>query len=154
MVDTDNIVSDDCVNFIKGFEGLSLECYYDGTGTTDAQYTIGYGTTKASEPEAFENTHITEETACYYLKLEITKMSKIIKSDLDTKGISLSRPQQDALLNSTLYKYIVNGGRDADTITSYFCMWDRAGRVESAGLKSRRIAEANIFNNGTYDSIH
>lgn len=33
-------------------------------------------------------------------------------------------------------------------------MWDRAGRVELAGLKSRRIAEANIFNNGTYDSIH
>ena len=119
MVDTDNIVSDDCVNFVKGFEGLSLEPYYDGTGT-DAQYTIGYGTTKASETEAFENTPITEEIACYYLKLEITKMAKIIKSDLDTKGIYLSQPQQDALLNSTLYKYIVNGGRDADTITSYF----------------------------------
>lgn len=166
MVDTDNIVSDDCVNFIKGFEGLSLEPYYDGTGTTDAQYTIGYGTTKASEPEAFENTPITEEQACYYLKKEITKMAKIIKADLDSKNISLSQSQQDALysfsyncgqdalLNSTLYKYICGGGRDADIIQSYFEMWDKAGGVVLAGLKARRIAESNIFNYDTYDSTH
>ncbi len=166
IVENASLVSDDCVNFIKGYEGLSLEPYYDGTGYTDAQLTIGYGTTKASIPEAFENTPITEEQACYYLKLEITKMAKIIKADLDSKGVSLSQSQQDglysfayncgelALLNSSLYRYIVNGGRDADTIQSYFCMWNKAGGVELAGLKARRVAESNIFNNGVYDSTH
>jgi len=163
---SDSLVSDDCVNFIKQYEGLSLEPYYDGTGYTDAQYTIGYGTVKASVPEAFENTPITEEQACYYLKLEITKMAQIIKADLDAKGISLSQSQQDglysfsyncgesALLNSSLYRYIVSGGRDADTIQNYFCMWDRAEGVELSGLKARRVAESNIFNYGVYDSSH
>jgi GH24 family phage-related lysozyme (muramidase) len=162
----DSLVSDDCVNFVKNYEGFSSTPYYDGTGYTDSQLTIGYGTTKASEPEAFNNTPITEEIACYYLKKEIDKMAKIIKADLDNKGVSLTQSQQDglysfayncgesALLGSTLYKYISNGGRDANTIQSYFCMWDKAGGVELSGLKARRIAEANIFNYGVYNSTH
>lgn len=165
----DSLVSDSCVNFVKEYEAFYNKAYYDGTGYTDAQLTIGYGTTKASVPEAFENginSTITEEKACYYLKQEIDKMAKIIKSDLDSKGISLTQSQQDALysfsyncgesalLNSTLYRNICNGVRDKYTITSNFQAWSMAGGKRLDGLYKRRTAEANIFNNGIYDSTH
>ena len=168
-LDGSSYISEDCVNFVKVYEAFYSYAYYDGTGYTDSQLTIGYGTTKASVPEAFPNgtdSTITEEQACEYLKQEINKMANIIKVDLDSKGISLSQNEFDAicsfsyncgesaLLNSSLYRYICNGGRDASTIKNYFCMWSKAGGKTLQGLYKRRVAESNIFNCGTYDSSH
>lgn len=165
----DTLVSDNCVNFVKEYEAFFNHAYYDGTGYTDAQLTIGYGTTKASVPEAFNDgvdSTITEEKACYYLKQEIEKMAKIIKADLDSKGVSLIQSQQDALysfsyncgesalLNSTLYRNICNGVRDKDTITANFQAWSMAGGKRLDGLYKRRTAESKIFNEGIYDSTH
>lgn len=114
---------------------------------------------------------ITEQQASDRLKELINNnYAKHIKADLDSKGISLTQYQQDALyscaynigvsslLNSSLYRYIVNGGQDADTIQSYFCMWSKATingvSTTLVGLYKRRVAESNIFNNGVYDSTH
>lgn len=164
-----SLVSDDCVGFVKGYESFYDHAYYDGTGYTDAQLTIGYGTTKASVPEAFNNgteSTIRESDACYYLKQEIDKMAVIVKADLDAKGMALTQNEFDglmsfsyncgetALLGSTLYKNVVAGVRDADTIIANFQAWSRAGGVTLPGLYKRRTAEANIFLNGVYDSSH
>ena len=166
---SEGLVSDDCVSFVKGYEDFYSNAYYDGTGYTDAQLTIGYGTTKASVSEAFSdgiNSTITEEKACYYLKQEIEKMAKIIKADLDSKGVTLTQCQADAfysfsyncgesaLLSSTLYRNVVAGIRDSATIIANFQAWSKAGGQTLQGLYKRRTAEANMFLNGVYDSTH
>lgn len=162
-------ISDDCVSFIKGYEDFWSKADYDGTGYTDAQLTIGYGTTKASVPEAFPNginSTCTESEACTWLAQEINKMAAIVKANLDAKGITLTQNEFDAimsfsyncgesaLLGSTLYKNIVAGVRDSATITANFQAWSKAGGVTLSGLYKRRTAEANIFLNGVYDSTH
>lgn len=162
-------VSENCVTFVKGYEQFYADAYYDGTGNTDAQLTIGYGTTKASVPEAFNNgteSTCTESEACGWLNQEINKMAAIIKADLDAKGVALTQNEFDglmsfsyncgesALLGSTLYKNVVAGIRDVDTITANFQAWSKAGGQRLQGLYKRRTAEANIFLNGVYDSTH
>ncbi len=162
-------VSEQCISFIKGYEDLWSKADYDGTGDTDAQLTIGYGTTKVSVPEAFPNginSTCTEEQACTWLAQEINKMAAIVKADLDAKNITLTQNEFDAimsfsyncgesaLLGSTLYKNIIAGIRDIYTITSNFQAWSKAGGQTLPGLFKRRTAEANIFLNGVYDSTH
>lgn len=157
----DSLVSEDCINFVKGYEAFYSYKYDDGTGVI----TQGYGCIGDEIADWGDN--ITEQQASNRLKKLINNnYAKPIKDDLDSKGVILSQSQQDSLyscaynigvsslLNSTLYRYIVNGGRDASTIQSYFCMWSKAGGKVMQGLYKRRIAEANIFNNGIYDSIH
>jgi GH24 family phage-related lysozyme (muramidase) len=62
------------------------------------------------------------------------------------------------MFGSSLYRYIVNGGRDSETILKYFRMWNKVIEnnepVVWEGLDIRRVAEANIFNNNIYDSTH
>jgi lysozyme len=169
MQEDTGYISDDCVAFIKGYEDFWSKADYDGTGYTDAQLTIGYGTTKASVPEAFPDgikSTCTESDACSWLAQEINKMAAIVKADLDAKSITLTQNEFDglmsfsyncgesALLGSTLYKNVVAGIRDVDTITANFQAWSKAGGVTLSGLYKRRTAEANIFLNGVYDSTH
>jgi GH24 family phage-related lysozyme (muramidase) len=161
----DSLVSEDCISFVKGFEKFYSYKYDDGTGTI----TQGYGAV-GNEIANWGDT-ITEEEASEELKTVInSNYAKPIKEDLDNKGVTLTQSQQDSiysmaynigvssLLNSTLYRYICNGGRDTSTIQSYFCMWSKATingvSTTLQGLYKRRVAESNIFNYGTYDSTH
>jgi lysozyme len=162
---SDGVVSDDCINFIKGYEIFHPEKYDDGTGVI----TQGYGCIK--DEIADWGDLITEpEASARLIELLNNNYSKPIKEDLDSKGISLTQNQFDAIvscaynigtggfLGSTLYKYIVSGGRDAGIIENDFCMWDKGmihGKLQvMPGLHVRRIAESNIFNYGIYDSTH
>jgi lysozyme len=158
---SDSLVSEDCILFVKGYEAFFSYKYDDGTGVI----TQGYGC--IGDEIADWGDTITEQQASDRLKELINNnYAKPIKSDLDAKGISLSQSQQDSLysmsynigvsslLNSSAYKYILSGGRDANTIKTYFCMWNRAGGNVMSGLTKRRVAESNIFNYGKYDSTH
>ncbi len=157
-------VSEDLVNFVKSYEGFSAKAYYDGTGYTDAQLTIGYGTTKASVPEAFPNginSTCTEAEACEWLKQEIDKMAWTIKCKLTTYNIDLNQNQFDALcsfsyncgtnalFSSTLWKNIISGCRDS-TLKTNFQAWSKAGGATLKGLYNRRTEEYEIFANANY----
>lgn len=160
-----SLVSDDCISFVKGYEKFYSYKYDDGTGTI----TQGYGAV-GSEIANWGDA-ITEAEASEELETVInSNYAQPLKDYLDSVGVSLSQCQFDSLVScaynigvsslegSSLIKYIVSGGRDADTITTDFCMWDKVIQNDVAivwdGLHKRRVAESNIFNNGVYDSSH
>jgi lysozyme len=155
------LASNNIVNFIKEYEQFYPNKYDDGTGTI----TQGYGAT-GNEIEQWGDT-ITEGEATNELNNSLkNNYSKLIMSDLNTKNIILSQSQFDSLvsfayncgvnnlLNSTLYNYIISGGRNKDKITAYFRMWNKVNGEVWGGLDKRRISESNIFNNNVYDSTH
>lgn len=159
-IEDSSLVSDALVNFVKSYEGYRSKAYYDGTGCTDAQLTIGYGTTKAVVPSAFPNgvnSTCTESQACVWLKQELNKVATQIKA----KGINLSQCQFDALCSfayncgtgalfgSTLWKNICNGVRDS-RLKDNFTAWSKAGGKTLQGLYNRRLEEYNMFMYGDY----
>lgn len=153
------LVSDAIVDVIKYYEGFSATPYQDEVGVL----TLGYGMT-GEEIEGISE--VTEEQATQMLKDWIErKYAPVIKQDLDSKNVSLSQNQFDALvcmaynvgtggvLGSTLYKNICAGIRDIDTITANFTVWSKAGGQTLLGLLRRRKTEANIFLTGDYTII-
>lgn len=150
------LISDDCINFVKSWEGYYGTPYYDEVGVK----TLGYGMT-GEEIEGL--TYITEEEATTMLKEWIeSKYAPVVKSDLDSKNITLAQNEFDALvsfayncgtgglLGSTLYKNVVAGVRNADTITTNFQSWSSGGGQRIEGLYRRRTKEAAMFLNADY----
>jgi len=148
-----SLVSEQCISFVKQFEGFCADVEPDCVGVP----TLGYGMTGS---EIAGLSHVTEEQATQLLRNHINNdYATPIKRDLDSKGVQLNQNQFDALvsmaynvgvgslLNSTLYKNICAGVRDASTITEDFCMWDKAGGRTVDGLLRRRQAEAQMFFN-------
>lgn len=146
-----NLVSKKCVDFVKGFEGFSAVPYKDCVGV----WTLGYGMTGSTIANL---TSVTEGQASQMLEdLLNNEYASPIKSDLDSKGITLTQNQFDALvsmaynvgtgglLGSTLYKNVVSGVRDVPTITQDFQMWSMAGGERLEGLYRRRTEEAEMF---------
>lgn len=145
------LVSKQCIDFIKSFEGFSATPYLDCVGVR----TLGYGMT-GKEIEGLS--YVTEEQASIMLEdLLNNKYATPLKSDLDSKGVKLNQNQFDALvsmaynigvsgvLGSTLYKNICNGVRDVATITANFTAWSKAGGKTLPGLLRRRQREAAMF---------
>ncbi|NFN94444.1 cell wall-binding protein [Clostridium botulinum] len=153
------LVSDRCIDFIKSWEGFIKEGkkYYDCVGVL----TQGYGMT-GKEIENLPD-QISEYEATKLLKEWINKKyAPVIKKDLDSKGICLKQNEFDSLvsfayncgtsglLGSTLYRNIVAGIRDKDTITSNFQAWSNGGGKRIEGLYRRRTKEADMFLNADY----
>lgn len=147
----DTLVSNQCIDFIKSWEGYYATPYYDCVGVK----TLGYGMT-GEEIEGID--YVTEQQATEMLKNWINKKyAPVIKSDLDSKGVTLKQNEFDALvsfayncgtsglLGSTLYKNVVAGVRDANTITSNFQAWSNGGGKRIEGLYRRRTKEAAMF---------
>ncbi len=161
-----NILSDKGADFIGSWEGFWAKADYDPCYPGVEKYiTIGYGTTMEAKPDVFTdgiNTKCTVEQAREWLEEEAQECANIIKSDLDSKGVSLMQNQLDALisfayncgagalLGSTLYKNICSCIRDNDTITSNFTAWSKANGVTVPGLYKRRSSEAALFLNADY----
>ncbi|WP_252254170.1 glycoside hydrolase family protein [Clostridium sp. ZBS12] len=152
----DNLVSKKCIDFIKSWEGYFAKPYYDCVGVK----TLGYGLT-GEEIEGIN--HVTEEQATEMLKDWINKKyAPVIKTDLESKNVNFKQHEFDALvsfayncgtsglLGSTLYKNIVAGIRDKDTITSNFQAWSNGGGKRIEGLYRRRTKEAAMFLNADY----
>lgn len=160
-------ISNDGAKFIASWEGFYSKAYADpyyGENIKD-YWTIGFGTCYCVKPSAFPNglnSTCTKEQALEWLKEEANKCYSVIKKDLDEKGVLLSKQQYDALTSfayncgtkglfgSTLYKNIISGVRDKDTITSNFQAWSKANGQTSKGLLKRRNSEADLFFNGNY----
>lgn len=151
-----SLVSDQCIDFIKSWEGYFATPYIDCVGVK----TLGYGMT-GTEIEGLDS--VTEEQATQMLKDWINnKYAPVIKSDLDFKDITLKQNEFDALvsmaynigtggvLGSTLYKNVVAGIRDSSTITANFQAWSNGGGRRIEGLYRRRTKEAAMFLNGDY----
>lgn len=150
-----SLVSDECINSIKSWEGFWGTPYYDEVGVL----TLGYGMT-GEEIQGISE--VTEEQATAMLKDWINrKYAPIIKEDLDNKGIILKQNEFDALvsfayncgtaglLGSTLYKRICAGVRDSSLIAN-FQAWSSGGGQRIEGLYRRRTKEAAMFLNGDY----
>ena len=155
MLDS-SLVSERCIDFIKSWEGFSATPYRDEVKV----WTLGYGMT-GDEIEGIKE--VSEEKATSMLKDWINnKYAPVIKTDLESRGITLKQYEFDALvsfayncgtgglLGSTLYKNVVAGIRDSDTITSNFQAWSKAGGQRLEGLYRRRTKEAAMFLNGDY----
>lgn len=154
----DSLVSEQCIDFVKSFEGFYANKYYDSVGVL----TQGYGMTGSEIANLPDET--TEETASNMLKDLINKnYAKVIKEDLDNNGVTLSQNQFDALVSfayncgteallnqSTLYKNVVAGIRDINTIDSNFQAWSNGNGQKIEGLYRRRTKEANMFLNADY----
>ncbi|NFO48686.1 cell wall-binding protein [Clostridium botulinum] len=153
----DSLVSSKGIDFIKSWEGFYPNKYYDCVGVL----TQGYGLT-GKEIEKLPD-QISECEATKLLKEWINKKyAPVVKKDLDSKGICLKQHEFDALvsfayncgtaglLGSTLYKNIVAGIRDKNTIISNFQAWSNGGGKRIEGLYRRRTKEAAMFLDGDY----
>ena len=132
------------LQLIKDFEGLRLGSYKCPAGV----WTIGYGHTKGVK----QGQVIDQMRADDYLVEDIAP----IERQLNSIGINFRQEQFDALVswifnlgagnfnNSTMKKYIVGDYPD-EQITDQMVKWVNAGGKPLAGLKKRRISEANMF---------
>lgn len=162
---SESLISNDCLTFVKEMEGFTDNGYkyYDCCGVL----TQGYGMT-GDEITDLPNP-IDETTAASMLDTLINQKYAIpIKNKLDAAGVTLEQCQFDAfttfayncgtaaLFSSSLWSYVISGGRDADTISADFLKWNK-GEVNGVmqaipGLTKRRTFEADMFNNGNYSN--
>ena len=132
------------LQLIKDFEGLRLAAYRCPAGIP----TIGWGHIKGVKMGQV----ITEEQAEDYLVEDISPLER----HLNKLGINFRQEQFDALVSwlfnlgignfkkSNLLKRIQADATD-EAIAAEFIKWIYAGNTHLAGLKKRRVAEANMF---------
>jgi len=162
---SDSLVSDNLVEFIKGWEAFYDYAYYDGYGNTDTYLTIGFGTTKASNESAFPNgvdSTCTEEQATEWLKQEINKVALTIKEALDDITLSTQAFETlcdigynagtGALIGGNTWNSVISG--DSTRIINALMSWNKANGVVSSGLTKRCQARVNMCLSGIYDSTH
>ena len=130
---------------IKKFEGVRLTAYQDSVGV----WTIGYGHTAGVK----KGDKITEYQAEQFLREDLKKFEVVADKckRITTQG------RYDAILDfiyncgpanwnsSTLKKYI-ESGKVTWEIQEQFLRWVNAGGKKLGGLVTRRIWEANRFN--------
>jgi lysozyme len=133
------------IQAIKKFEGVSLSAYQDSKGV----WTIGYGHTK----DVKKGDRITQYQAEQFLREDLQQFEAVANR---VKRIA-TQGKFDAILDfiyncgpanfesSTLKKYI-EAGKATWEIQEQFLRWVNAGGRKLGGLVSRRIWEANRFN--------
>lgn len=133
------------IDHIKRSESCVLTAYQDSAGI----WTIGYGHTAGVK----KGDRITAYQAEQFLKEDLVKFETIANK---VKRIA-TQGQYDAVLDfiyncgpgnfnsSTLKKYI-ESGRKTWEIQEQFLRWVNAGGKKLGGLVTRRIWEANRFN--------
>ena len=133
------------INAIKRFESCVLTAYQDTAGV----WTIGYGHTAGVK----KGDKITQYQAEQFLKEDLAKFEAVADK---CKRIS-TQGKYDAILDfiyncgpgnfnsSTLKKYI-ECGKATWEIQEQFLRWTYSGGQKLGGLVSRRIWEANRFN--------
>ena len=134
------------IEHIKKSEACVLTAYQDTAGV----WTIGYGHTAGVK----KGDRITQYQAERFLREDLAKFEDVANR---CKRISGSQGKFDAVLDfiyncgpanfekSTLKKYI-ESGRKTWEIQEQFLRWVNAGGVKLGGLVTRRIWEANRFN--------
>lgn len=152
--------SDECVRFIKEFEGFSQYPYWDYQ-----QYTVGYGSTCPNDKYTYyKENGITHEEAEVLLREHLVKIEAELNSFIDKYQLTLSQNQFDALVDfsyncgtkwlyesGTLRSAVVSGATGNEFIHP-ISLWCNAGGSILIALINRRLCEANMYLNGVYDS--
>ena len=153
------VISDAGVEMIKKWEGFSAKPYWDYR-----QWTVGYGTrVPDGKLEEYQTNGISVEEATVLLKLMLEDMGRSVNGFIDKFGITLNQNQFDALMSltfncgtgwvyeaSTLRTSIIDGWKGSDLLFA-IGQWSTAGGETQTGLIRRRLAECNMYLNGTYD---
>lgn len=143
-------LSQNGLNFIKGFEGFKAIPYPDSAGIA----TIGYGTIMypSGTRVTMYDPAITEAQAEQYLAHDIASKTSNVSNMLTSQ---VNQNQFDALVSftynlgvnalhgSTLLKLV--NDNDFDNAAPEFLKWNHAGGVVVAGLTRRRAAEKGLF---------
>ena len=144
--------------FIESWEGFTNT--WEDVG--DGFLTIGIGTATAGNlGKKLYNQGIrscTHEDAYKWLIEEcngcceaiLNKLPNLKQNELDALISLAYNIGTQALLNSTLFKNILNGVTDSNTIKNSFLMWNKCNKVVWEGLTRRRVSEANLFLNNDY----
>jgi lysozyme len=140
--------SNDGLHLTEQFEGCRLVAYQDQVRV----WTIGYGHTKG----VYEGMTCTMEQAEKWLRIDVEDAEHAVN---DLVKVPLSQKQFDALVDfvfnlgignfakSTLLR-LVNAS-NFKYASKEFERWNRAGGIVRAGLTRRRLAEKDLFLQGT-----
>lgn len=154
------VASQQLIDVLKRLEGFSAKPFWDYS-----QWSVGYGTRAPDEHlDRYRAEGISEEEATQLLMTYMDSMGRSVNSFIDKFGLTLTQAQFDALLSftyncgsrwmmeaSNLRTAIVNGYTGNDLLFA-FARWSSAGGTTLAGLIRRRMAEANMYLNGVYDT--
>ena len=152
------LVSNQLIDFIKGWEGFEPYVKDDGYGNP----TLGYGMTGK---EIGGRTSITEEEATKWLKTHVDSDYAIPLNNkkLKPKNISLTQNKFDCLVDmaynlgvdgfDSLINMIANNASENEIIEKIRNYNHANGKV-SAGLTKRCNARVKMWQNGVYDSSH
>lgn len=146
--------SEELISSIKAFEGFRSQAYLSG-----GQWSIGYGTS-ASPGETVTQVEADQALRAHLHSLEQSLNRFLTKYDLD-----LEQNQFDALVSLTyncgvswmnqsgrLRDAIIHGA-DEKQLLFAFSLWANNGSQPDPGLLNRRMAEADMYLNGTYAKI-
>lgn len=130
---------------IKKFEGVRLTAYQDAKGV----WTIGYGHTK----DVKKGDQITQYQAEQFLRDDLQKFEAVANkcANLNTQGrydavVDFIYNCGPANFNSSTLKKYIESRRATWEIQEQFLRWVNSGGKKLGGLVSRRIWEANRFN--------
>ena len=153
------VASPEVVEMIKNWEGFCFKPYWDY-----GQWTVGFGTRAPDEHLArYQAEGISHEEATELLNTFLVSMGKSVNSFIDKFGLTVNQAQFDAMLSMTFncgsrwmlvpntLRTAVVEGMTGDDLMFNFAEWSSAGGVTLPGLVRRRMAEANLYLNGTYD---
>ena len=143
--------SEDLVDFIKEHEGFRSEAYVSG-----GQWSIGYGTS------ASPGDTITREEAEEALRDHLLGVEKSLNSFITRYGLSLDQGQFDALTSFTyncgaawmnqsgrFRRAVIKGASESQFLFA-ISLWANNGSLPDPVLLKRRLAEADMYLNGTY----
>lgn len=140
-------ISNEALEALKHFEGLSLVAYRDPVGI----WTIGHGHTKTVKP----GQKITEKEAENLLRFDLLEAESCVERALETPEVPTTQGQFDALVlfvfnvgchafrNSTMLRKLREG--DYDGAHDEFPRWKHAKGKVLPGLVRRRAAEQVLF---------
>lgn len=140
-------ISKDGIAFIKQWEGCKLTAYK--AVPTEKYYTVGIGHYGA---DVKKGDVITQAQAEQLLIKDVAPIETL----LNNLHVTFTQGQFDALCSwifnsgvgnfnsSTMRKYIIERRPD-ENITDQMVKWHNAGGKPLAGLKRRRVAEANLW---------
>lgn len=134
------LVSNECVEMIKDFEGCRLTAYRDVAGVP----TIGYGHTNG----VYMGMTIDDDTAHKFLLKDIMKFEKHV-NEYDSI-YHWTQYEFDALVSfafniGSIKQLTQNGTRNKQTIAEYMLKYVFANHVKCDGLVTRRQHEHDMF---------
>lgn len=152
-------VSESLISFIKAHEGFSPTVYSDYS-----QQSIGYGT--KWDPDKYPNGTITEAQADYELRVYLARFEKEVDRVLQKSTITTNQHRYDAIVSFTynlgtqwvstsnrIYNYIIKGYPSELEFVDAMGAWASAGGEILDTLMKRRMAEADMYLNGSYDKF-